>query len=107
MARVIESRVSRLADRQHAFELRTANVDYYVGEDPNFGGKENGAAAHPLETGLGMEYAKSWESAIRLALLPLTNSNTGRAPAPASSSPSPTPSNAPVPLSLSLSPFGA
>jgi len=60
----------------HCFELRTANVDFYVGEDPNFGQKENGNAAsappQALETGLGVHLAKSWETVIRQALLPLT-----------------------------------
>ena len=61
-------------------------MDYYVGEDPNFGQKgENGntAAAQPqaLETGLGVHLAKSWETAIRQALLPLTNSSQGPTPA--------------------------
>ncbi|XP_076313732.1 serine/threonine-protein kinase D3-like isoform X2 [Tachypleus tridentatus] len=37
----------------HCFELRTANVDYYVGEDP--------------------EAAKGWESAIRQALMPVSS----------------------------------
>ena len=75
-------------DRMHCFELRTANVDYYIGEDPHFGQKENGngAAALPqaLETGLGVHLAKSWETAIRQALLPLTNNSQG-----ATASPSP------------------
>ena len=72
----------------HCFELRTANVDYYIGEDPHFGQKENGngASALPqaLETGLGVHLAKSWETAIRQALLPLTNNSQG-----ATASPSP------------------
>lgn len=70
----------------HCFELRTANVDYYIGEDPNFGQKENGntASALPqaLETGLGVHLAKSWETAIRQALLPLTNHSQGAAASP-------------------------
>lgn len=66
----------------HVFELRTANLDFYVGEDPNFGQKsENGnaAAAQPqaLETGLGIHLAKAWEAAIRQALLPLTSTSQG------------------------------
>lgn len=77
-----------LPDRMHCFELRTANVDYYIGEDPHFGQKENGngASALPqaLETGLGVHLAKSWETAIRQALLPLTNNSQG-----ATASPSP------------------
>ncbi len=67
----------------HCFELRTANVDYYVGEDPNFNAKENGGTAggagagglvvppQALETGLGVHLAKAWETAIRQALLPV------------------------------------
>lgn len=73
-------------DRMHCFELRTANVDYYIGEDPNFGQKENGNAAsalpQALETGLGVHLAKSWETAIRQALLPLTNNSQGAAASP-------------------------
>nr|CAH0105340.1 unnamed protein product [Daphnia galeata] len=80
--------VETAKDRMHCFELRTANVDYYIGEDPHFGQKENGngAAALPqaLETGLGVHLAKSWETAIRQALLPLTNNSQG-----ATASPSP------------------
>lgn len=80
----------------HCFELRTANVDYYIGEDPNFGQKENGNAAsavpQALETGLGVHLAKSWETAIRQALLPLTNNTQGAAASSGfpSTSPSPT-----------------
>lgn len=73
-------------DRMHCFELRTANVDYYIGEDPHFGQKENGngASALPqaLETGLGVHLAKSWETAIRQALLPLTNNSQGATASP-------------------------
>ncbi|EFX86325.1 hypothetical protein DAPPUDRAFT_308512 [Daphnia pulex] len=80
--------VETAKDRMHCFELRTANVDYYIGEDPHFGQKENGngASALPqaLETGLGVHLAKSWETAIRQALLPLTNNSQG-----ATASPSP------------------
>jgi len=68
--------VETAKDRMHCFEMRTANVDFYVGEDPNFGQKENGNAAsalpQALETGLGVHLAKSWETVIRQALLPLT-----------------------------------
>lgn len=68
-------------------------MDYYVGEDPNFGQKgENGNAAsalpQALETGLGIHLAKSWETAIRQALLPLTNSSQGATPPGAQAAPS-------------------
>jgi len=69
--------VETAKDRMHCFEIRTANVDYYIGEDPNYGQKENGSGAsalppQALETGLGVHLAKSWETAIRQALLPVT-----------------------------------
>nr|CAD7256447.1 unnamed protein product [Timema shepardi] len=62
----------------HCFELRTANVDYYVGEDPLYGQKE-GASVNlpPPDTGVGVHLAKSWETAIRQALMPVT-SNTSK-----------------------------
>ena len=70
----------------HCFELRTLNVDYYIGEDPNFGKKENSnvASALPqaLETGLGIHLAKSWEAAIRQVLLPLTSNLQGATESP-------------------------
>ncbi|KAL1114945.1 hypothetical protein AAG570_007768 [Ranatra chinensis] len=48
-----------VGDVMHCFELRTANVDYYVGEDSNCG------------RGDGALMAKSWETAIRQALMPV------------------------------------
>ncbi|CAG0912223.1 unnamed protein product [Notodromas monacha] len=61
----------------HCFELRTANVDYYVGQDkpksvtarPE---PEGVLAASPMEKGFGTHLAKSWETAIRQALMPVT-----------------------------------
>ncbi|CAH4034151.1 unnamed protein product [Pieris brassicae] len=53
----------------HCFELRTANVDYLVGAE------EAGGSAP--ESGLGAYLARSWETAIRHALLPL-NLNVSR-----------------------------
>lgn len=90
---ILENRCVIYIDRMHCFELRTANLDYYIGEDPNFGQKgENGNAAsalpQALETGLGIHLAKSWETAIRQALLPLTNSSQGATPPGAQAAPS-------------------
>ncbi|XP_045502456.1 serine/threonine-protein kinase D1 [Colias croceus] len=51
------------SDVMHCFELRTANVDYLVGAE------EGGCA--PPDSGLGAYLARSWETAIRHALLPL------------------------------------
>jgi protein kinase D len=58
----------------HCFELRTANVDYFVGEDPLF--VSQGAAAFtlpPPESGVGAHLACSWETAVRQALMPVTS----------------------------------
>ncbi|CAG2058255.1 unnamed protein product, partial [Timema podura] len=67
-----------LAEVMHCFELRTANVDYYVGEDPLYGQKEGaGVNLPPPDTGVGVHLAKAWETAIRQALMPVT-SNTSK-----------------------------
>ncbi|XP_051167068.1 serine/threonine-protein kinase D1 [Leptopilina boulardi] len=55
----------------HCFELRTANLDYYVGEDSMFSGT-NGPVPPP-ESGIGAHLARSWETSIRQALLPVTS----------------------------------
>nr|CAD7195172.1 unnamed protein product [Timema douglasi] len=67
-----------LTEVMHCFELRTANVDYYVGEDPLYGQKE-GASVNlpPPDTGVGVHLAKSWETAIRQALMPVTSNTKG------------------------------
>ncbi|CAL1675744.1 unnamed protein product [Lasius platythorax] len=54
----------------HCFELKTANVDYYVGEDPSYG--ENCSQVSPPESGIGAHIARSWETTIRQALMPVT-----------------------------------
>jgi len=48
-------------DVMHCFEIRTANVDFFVGEDSS---QIDGAVSDP-------DYMKSWESAIRLAFMPV------------------------------------
>lgn len=64
-------------DVMHCFELRTANVDYYIGEDPMYGSFEPGRMVLPPsgESGVGAHLAKSWETAIRQALMPVTPQN--------------------------------
>nr|CAD7452689.1 unnamed protein product [Timema tahoe] len=67
-----------LAEVMHCFELRTANVDYYVGEDPLYGQKEGaGVNLPPPDTGVGVHLAKAWETAIRQALMPVTSNTKG------------------------------
>ena len=51
----------------HCFEIRTANIDYYIGEDPLYGQKDAGKISLPTpESGIGAHLAKTWENAIRL-----------------------------------------
>ncbi|XP_047033869.1 serine/threonine-protein kinase D3 isoform X1 [Helicoverpa zea] len=52
-------------DVMHCFEVRTANVDYLVGVEE--------ACAAPRDSGLGAHAARSWETALRHALMPVTH----------------------------------
>lgn len=51
-----KQQVSTESGQTYCFELRTANVDYYIGEDPDM--------------------SRGWEVAIRQALMPVTNPTT-------------------------------
>ncbi|XP_021940164.1 serine/threonine-protein kinase D3 [Zootermopsis nevadensis] len=65
-------------DVMHCFELRTANVDYYVGEDPLYGQKDaSRITLPPADSGVGAHLAKSWETSIRQALMPVTSHPKG------------------------------
>jgi hypothetical protein len=60
----VETAKKGATDSQHCFEIRTANVDYFVGEDANEKpGSDN--------SGSGAILAKQWEVAIRQALMPV------------------------------------
>lgn len=61
----------------HCFEIRTANVDYFVGEEPV--GRKDGAApvVNPPESGLGAYLARSWETDIRRAIVPGAAQSSG------------------------------
>jgi protein kinase D len=65
-----------LTEFMHCFELRTANVDYFVGEDPLF--TAPGTNMPPAESGIGAHLAKSWETTIRQALMPVTSQASNR-----------------------------
>ncbi|BFZ07231.1 hypothetical protein BsWGS_10272 [Bradybaena similaris] len=54
----------------HVFEIIVNSLIYYVGEDPTFG-QESNLVVSP-ESGIGLEQARHWESAIRQALMPVT-----------------------------------
>ncbi|XP_052744203.1 serine/threonine-protein kinase D1 isoform X2 [Bicyclus anynana] len=60
------------SDVMHCFELRTANVDYLVGVDPAWQG--GGAPLPPPDSGVGAYLARSWETALRHAMMPHTHS---------------------------------
>lgn len=64
------------AEVMHCFEIRTANIDYFVGEDPMFGREEQDIQLPPAESGVGAHLAKSWETSIRQALMPVASGNT-------------------------------
>ena len=55
----------------HVFELKTTPIIFYTGEDPSWGGKE-ATIVNSVESGIGLEQALCWESAIRQALMPVT-----------------------------------
>lgn len=59
-----------ILDTMHCFELKTANIDYYVGEDSSYG--DNCSQVPPPESGIGVHIARSWETSIRQALMPVT-----------------------------------
>ncbi|KAK2577124.1 hypothetical protein KPH14_003286 [Odynerus spinipes] len=58
----------------HCFELKTATVDYYVGEDPTYG--DNNDQVPAPECGIGVHVARSWETNIRQALMPVTTGSS-------------------------------
>ncbi|EEB13411.1 serine/threonine-protein kinase D1, putative [Pediculus humanus corporis] len=60
----------------HCFELRTTNVDYYVGEDVSASKQDGSCSMSSSESGFGAHLAKTWENTIRQALMPVQT--TGR-----------------------------
>lgn len=67
------SLLSHITDVMHCFEIRTANVDYRVGVDPlSHVSALGGAPLPPPESGVGAYLARSWETALRHALMPVT-----------------------------------
>ncbi|XP_027896733.1 serine/threonine-protein kinase D3 isoform X2 [Xiphophorus couchianus] len=59
----------------HCFEVITASTVYYVGEDA--GGPPHGPA--PAASGVGRAVGRSWEKAVRQALMPVTPKASGGA----------------------------
>lgn len=56
----------------HCFEVRTANIDYFVGQDPLYD-LQDGSSVNlpPPDSGIGAYLAKSWETSIRQAIIPV------------------------------------
>uniref|UniRef100_A0A1B6DCZ5 Serine/threonine-protein kinase n=1 Tax=Clastoptera arizonana TaxID=38151 RepID=A0A1B6DCZ5_9HEMI len=74
----VDSAKTPLGDIMHCFEIRTTNIDYFVGEDPLYARRDTTTPlpVPPSETGIGVHLAKSWETSIRQALMPVaSNSN--------------------------------
>lgn len=59
--------------KNFCFEIRTANVDYFVGQDPLVGIKEEPVRLPSPDTGIGSDIAKSWETTIRQAYVHVNN----------------------------------
>ncbi|CAB0037433.1 unnamed protein product [Trichogramma brassicae] len=61
------------SNTMHCFELKTVNLNYYVG-----GGSSYGQQVPCSESGIGAHVAQSWEKAIRQALMPVTSAPSGQ-----------------------------
>lgn len=61
-------------NESHCFQIRTTNIDYYVGQDPLLTYKiGEPLLIPPTDSGIGAHLAKSWEITIRQAMMPVTN----------------------------------
>lgn len=54
----------------YVFEIHINDTIYYIGEDPSVGSTEDVVTS--AESGIGLEQALYWESAVRQALMPVT-----------------------------------
>lgn len=60
----------------HCFQIRTTNVDYFVGQDPLLAYKVGEPLVlPPPDSGIGAHLAKSWETTIRQAMMPVTSNS--------------------------------
>lgn len=70
----IETNNDVRAENNYCFEIRTANVKYFAGQDPLAGVREEQAIRlPPPESGIGTDIAKSWETTIKQAYMHVTN----------------------------------
>merc|ERR1711971_1103752 len=73
----VDSAKKKTGEIMHCFELRTANVDFFIGEDSTSGASPSA------------DQVNSWEEAIRQALMPVQSGETAATPAPSKHSSSP------------------
>ncbi|XP_011296230.1 serine/threonine-protein kinase D3 [Musca domestica] len=70
----IETNNDVRVDNNYCFQLKTPNVNYYVGQDPLAGVREEQAVRlPPPESGIGTDIGKSWETSIKQAYMHVTN----------------------------------
>lgn len=70
----IETARNLSGNESHCFQIRTTNVDYFVGQDPLLSYKVGEPLLiPPADSGIGAHLAKSWEVTIRQAMMPVTN----------------------------------
>ncbi|XP_055853207.1 serine/threonine-protein kinase D1 isoform X1 [Episyrphus balteatus] len=69
----IDSNRSVNSDRNYCFEIRTANVDYFVGQDPLVGCQNEPVRLPPVDSGIGTDVAKNWETALKQAMVHVSN----------------------------------
>lgn len=63
----------------HCFEIRTLNVDYFIGQDPLYGLQDDSSIPlPPPNSGIGAYVARSWETTIRQALMPVTTNTISK-----------------------------
>lgn len=71
--RTVEPARRKRGEYMHCFELHTNTIDYYVGQEPLYNLREGDSVnLPPPDSGIGAYLAKSWETAIRQALMPVT-----------------------------------
>ncbi|XP_054290334.1 serine/threonine-protein kinase D1-like [Macrosteles quadrilineatus] len=69
----VEPATMQQGDVMHCFEIHTSNVQYLVGEDPLYGRSVPNIQLPPPDSGVGAHLAKSWETSIRHALMPVAS----------------------------------
>lgn len=70
----IETNNNVRLDNNYCFEIKTASVSFFVGQDPLAGvGEEQAVRLPPPDSGIGSDIGKSWETSIKQAYMHVTN----------------------------------